>query len=682
MKRFLKTWRNRTLLTAATILASQATLALTNLSATSDATNVSYSFSYSGAPTFLHMFLDTDRNSGTGYKVSGIGADYMIENGNLYKYSGSAGAWGWTFSRSSNMVQAAPNVRWTVARTSLGSPAGINLIANTSAGDSSAIVSQSLATTTTTTQPPTTTTLPPSTVSWTRCAVENGVCSFTGTRQVRYGANGVYAFRTATGSIGCDNATFGDPLSGVVKACDYSSSVQSTSTTTTMAPTPTTLPPSTTTTLPPPPPAGTTQSKSYGVSTANFVNPERGFFWMTDCRANPRSVAALQAYRAQNGHSVLHCMWYLREFTGSPLSATVLSQLQTQMDNVRTAGFKMILRFAYTDTSINDAPLSVVNQHLDQLAPYLQRNSDIISTVQVGLIGQWGEMSTSSNFGNPSNSTDWANRKALIDKLLSVVPSNRMVAVRTPAFKMNPYGTTALSATEAFTGTSKARVGHYNDCFISSSNDMGTYLNTAERDFVAADTKYVSMSGETCAVAAQNDCAPALAELAKNHWTHLHEGYNTSVYDKWKNPQNECFSTVQKKLGYRFELQNGSYSTGARVGGALSVAINLQNTGFAAPYNPRGLELILRNTSSGAVYRVNLSSDPRRWLPGSPIAINQTVTLPNSMPAGNYALLLNLPDPAASLYGRPDYSIQLANTGVWESSTGFNNLGMTVVVSP
>ena len=58
---------------------------------------------------------------------------------------------------------------------------------------------------------------------WTDCAAENGSCSFPGTRQVRYGANGVYTFKTATGSISCDNATFGDPLYGTVKSCSFGS---------------------------------------------------------------------------------------------------------------------------------------------------------------------------------------------------------------------------------------------------------------------------------------------------------------------------------------------------------------------------------------------------------------------------------------------------------------------------
>jgi len=57
--------------------------------------------------------------------------------------------------------------------------------------------------------------------SWTRCASEDQVCRFSGTLQVRYGANGSYNYQTATNSINCTNAAFGDPAFGVDKFCDY-----------------------------------------------------------------------------------------------------------------------------------------------------------------------------------------------------------------------------------------------------------------------------------------------------------------------------------------------------------------------------------------------------------------------------------------------------------------------------
>jgi subtilisin family serine protease len=64
--------------------------------------------------------------------------------------------------------------------------------------------------------------------NWTRCASEGNACNFSGTRQVRYGANNSYAFTTATGSVACSNAVFGDPMWGVVKTCDYGDAISST----------------------------------------------------------------------------------------------------------------------------------------------------------------------------------------------------------------------------------------------------------------------------------------------------------------------------------------------------------------------------------------------------------------------------------------------------------------------
>ncbi len=58
--------------------------------------------------------------------------------------------------------------------------------------------------------------------TWTLCVDEGGTCTFSGTHQVRYGANGIYNYQTATGSISCSNGVFGDPTPGVFKSCYYS----------------------------------------------------------------------------------------------------------------------------------------------------------------------------------------------------------------------------------------------------------------------------------------------------------------------------------------------------------------------------------------------------------------------------------------------------------------------------
>ncbi|HAU07488.1 MAG: Alpha-L-rhamnosidase [Candidatus Yanofskybacteria bacterium GW2011_GWF1_44_227] len=60
--------------------------------------------------------------------------------------------------------------------------------------------------------------------NWTYCAAENGYCNFYGTQLVRYGANGVYYYRTLSGGVTCTNAVFGDPIFGVAKQCSYGGS--------------------------------------------------------------------------------------------------------------------------------------------------------------------------------------------------------------------------------------------------------------------------------------------------------------------------------------------------------------------------------------------------------------------------------------------------------------------------
>jgi parallel beta-helix repeat protein len=57
---------------------------------------------------------------------------------------------------------------------------------------------------------------------WTFCAAEGGFCAFTGTRQVRYGANGSYFYKTLSDGTACTNSVFGDPIVGVVKECAIS----------------------------------------------------------------------------------------------------------------------------------------------------------------------------------------------------------------------------------------------------------------------------------------------------------------------------------------------------------------------------------------------------------------------------------------------------------------------------
>ncbi|TYB66128.1 DUF4832 domain-containing protein [Nonomuraea sp. PA05] len=424
-------------------------------------------------------------------------------------------------------------------------------------------------------------------------------------------------------------------------------------------------------------------SVTYTPTTVDFANPERGLYHHTgDCDKNDFSLATLQGYRTGQNISLVMCVFYLAEFRTTAISQAALDQLQQQLDTVRAAGLKMVLRFAYTtSTDGADAAKDRVLAHLDQLRPYLNANKDVIYLMQAGFIGAWGEWYYTQNFGNAGvvTAADWANRKAVVDKLLSVLPSTRMVQLRTPKFKRTLYTTTPVTSGQAYGGSAVARLGHHNDCFLASPDDYGTYENAAvEYPYLEAETAYVAMGGETCNPnPPRSDCPTAEDELSRFHWSYLNTDYHTGVLGSWST--GGCLAEITRSLGYRLALQSGTYPSTATRGGGLPVSITLRNEGYAAPFNPRGLELVLRNTSTGAVHRFPLSADPRRWAAGATSTITQTVSLPAALPAGSYALLLNLPDPL--LPARPEYSIRVANEGTWEPSTGLNNLRHTVTVN-
>jgi hypothetical protein len=429
---------------------------------------------------------------------------------------------------------------------------------------------------------------------------------------------------------------------------------------------------------PDPVPGGTV---TYTASDEVFANPERGFYHHTgDCDATSYDAATLRNYRTQQNISLVMCVFYLRDFRTSPISTTALDHLQKQFDTVRSAGSKMVLRFAYTDTEDGaDATKTQVLAHLDQLEPLLRSNVDVIEVMQSGFVGAWGEGYYTQNFGNNGvlTAADWANRKAVHDKILEVLPGTRMVQLRTPNFKRSMYGTTPVTEAQAYNGSPLARTGHHNDCFLASETDFGTYTDPAvEYPYLEADTRYTAMGGETCAPnPPRSQCPTATAEMAKFHWTYLNVDYHPDVISGFTS--GGCRATIERNLGYRLTLVTGTYPATAQAGGTLPISLTVRNDGWAAPINPRAAELVLRS-SAGQLTRVPLKTDPRRWAAGAGNTVTETLTLPATLAAGTYELLLGLPDPL--LKDRPEYAIRTANTGTWDAATGLNKLGATVTV--
>ena len=420
------------------------------------------------------------------------------------------------------------------------------------------------------------------------------------------------------------------------------------------------------------------QNVSYTASTESFPNPERGFYRYSSSGSSSTtysflSSSTLNSYRAQN-HTVILRMFYLQQFVASPISSTFLANMQTDFNTIRNAGMKVMIRFAYSNSesaAVLDATKAQTLAHIQQVAPIIQANRDVIASYQYGWIGAWGETyytSQGADYGNEDynsyTATQWANRKEILDAMLNSTPAEIPVQVRYLQYKQRFYP------------NGHSRVGFYNDSFLGTWGDSGTFSvssstsapSNTESTYLTNQTDILPMTGETNMInAPRTNCSNAVLEMNKYNWSLINRDYLTANITNWTS--NGCFAEMERRLGYRFELTNSSFANNV-------LTLNLTNSGYANVYRARKAFLVLKNTTTNVEYSVEISNDIRTWKKGTAIQLTKDVT--GSVPAGNYQLYLNLPDP---LLSNAMYSIRCANTGTWDATKGFNNLNQTVVVT-
>lgn len=413
------------------------------------------------------------------------------------------------------------------------------------------------------------------------------------------------------------------------------------------------------------------QTQTYTASTEIFANPERGFYHYRSSGSGtykPLNQTELTGFRTNEKITLIWREFRLDAFKNSAISADFLTKMQADFNMLRNAGVKAIIRFNYTNTDGTDAPRSRVISHIDQLKPVIQANEDVISSVEAGFIGNYGEWWFSNNFGTDDHTaTNTADRIAVGNKIMELAP-NRMVAFRTPTYQRLIAGSTPVSATTAYNGSIVSRVAAHNDCFLSSSDDYGTYINTtSDPAYLENQSRYTFDGGETCSLTTYSACTNAVATMKRFHFNYLNADYNQDVTSSWQS--NGCLDEVKRKLGYRFELTSANIASG-------TLTIDLQNVGFANIFNARKAYLVYRNTATGAETSQEITTDVRKWNAGASTRL--TRTLNTSLAQGTYQLFLHLPD--LKMPTNPVYAVRFANNGTWDAAKGYNNLNLTYTV--
>jgi hypothetical protein len=426
-----------------------------------------------------------------------------------------------------------------------------------------------------------------------------------------------------------------------------------------------------------------------------MLNPEAGFTRLIELNHTSSSLSSANAVidgLRGSDHSIAWIVLDMKKYWNTnTLGNDIKNNLTSVLTRARTKGVKVVLRFRYhTQASFTPQEPSVTRQstHLDQLATILNNNNDVIAWYQAGGLGAYGEWYYTSQ-------TSATARKTLLDKMFSVLPSDVLIQVRTPYYK-DQYEAAGAAPDRV------ARVGHYNDCFLTGPSDYGTYscypwvsdclAVTEWKEYIHLDSSLVPVGGETCPLEGgqpetYNDCPAPHDEMAYLGFSMLNTDYYAPYLTEWQTQG--CWPDIRRRLGYRFEIVSATVPDTIVEGQNFTVSVTVRNEGFAPIYDSRPVYIRILDMNNADVVYYWTGADPRNWLPiAGNYTITQTFTAPASITASQVKMTLWLPDKAPALYYRPEYSVRFANSlngaDVWDGAAnrGFNVLKSGIPVTP
>lgn len=222
-----------------------------------------------------------------------------------------------------------------------------------------------------------------------------------------------------------------------------------------------------------------TQEIDYTETIENFNNPERGFY---DHFPYKFSVTDNKPINSKLSANLIHLRLDIGEFSKAvngkedlELSQEMLDTFDAMLKKIKSNGGTAIVRFAYDEFrgKANLEPsLDMILRHIEQISSVITENKDVISYVELGFFGPWGEMHT-SDISTPENVT-----KAL-NVMLDNTPEEIKIGVRQPKYYVDFANIDRAKLNENITvkGTKEYRVGLFNDGYLGSHSDLGTFAD-------------------------------------------------------------------------------------------------------------------------------------------------------------------------------------------------------------
>ncbi|MBR5645923.1 MAG: DUF4832 domain-containing protein [Treponema sp.] len=351
--------------------------------------------------------------------------------------------------------------------------------------------------------------------------------------------------------------------------------------------------------------------------------------------------------------------------------------------------------------------------HVEQICAVLKNHIKVITAVECGMLGPWGEMHTTSFAEkktpkndfitllqkiNPDASYYIASDETEIKKGYIVLLMEKFLTelkdvevpflVRQPAFiyhflkRLYNHDFDGTNVPEHYIpqkGTKLYKLGMYNDGYLSKKSDEGTFKihdgdnRNDEIAFLEAFTNHTPYGGE---LIGNYELSSSDTQLRNVHLSFLNIGWNADVLsslDKTKagyTSGDSIFKYILKHMGYRYKVKQDSsiiYENGK-----LTVELNLENIGFA--------ELPYHRKKSVFVYLIPKGQEPQgnESAESTSAEFKAGVTKisfvkPVSLDQGEYDVYLKIAD------SDKKYPVQLDGKNViWNENIRANKIGSII----
>lgn len=375
------------------------------------------------------------------------------------------------------------------------------------------------------------------------------------------------------------------------------------------------------------------------------------------------------------------------------LSEQFFTAFRATFENCRNNGSTIAVRFRY-DENGKDKPepntFEQVLKHISQIkqSRVLEDYKDILMFVESGFVGKYGEQ-----HGGKYTTVDY--KAQLLEAMLDCVPSPVPVTVRTPDIFAKYVGIERKQLAEYTVeeGSAAARVGLYNDGYMGSNSDLGTYSNREiETQWLGNQTLTSYFGGEFSGnidfakkydTYLPENCIP---EMYKTHLSYINgnifqlykdykfdkkydiEGYDNSAYYG-----QTVFQFIRDHLGYRFVLNESTFPKSVAQGANLEFTFKVTNNGFANPVKKQKCEIILEKDGKFITTEVEL--DPTKWYSGNSETLKLNLQLPAFLEEGERKVYFKS---SIGVSGFSEYgfrSIRFASKDIWNETLGANYLG-------